>query len=775
MQPKFSVVLIARNESKTLPRLVDSLKDFQARGGEIILLDTGSTDGTPDVARGLGCKVTEVGDRFKVTIDKETADKINNWAIVKGESPIMNEGDTLFDYSSARNFAATLSSNDMIATPDCDEIYTKLDLDKVNSLIDSGTQQFEYNFVFAHDPEGRPITEFMHSKFYNRVNLKWVGIIHEVLSGNAKSTYVGEDIIKLEHYQNVETNRSHYLTGLAYDCFMNQDNDRNAHYFARELMYKGRFKSAIEQFERHIAMNKWPTEASQSMIFIGDCHIYLGNEENAISWYTIAYNKEPNRREPFMKLAEMYYRKGQALPAVAYALAATQVPGVNYYANHQPYYTNIPHEILYWGYWQLGKFEESKKHFLKALELQPNNPKYLADKQWYPEDGDLAFTGERLVPGKMAHRPDIEVEHLARYNFAAQFTKDLVVSDMSCGTGYASEILKADRYYGYDISKEAIDFATKHYKPNYPLEKQFYEMDFETMKGDGSVLHPGSTDVVISFETIEHLEDPHNFLNWIKNNTGLFIFSIPINMPSEFHKQVYSVEQIKELIGKYFTDVFFFGQTEDVIGKLDENSKYVVGVAINKTLPKISIVIPTLGRPEGLERVKKSIDELIYPKELIETIIIEDEPRVGVPKRLKEGVEKSTGEWIVYGSNDIEFTPSSILNALKNPGKFIAFNTGELYIDEGNACEHFMIHRDLIPKLGGEIFDTEFNHVGVDNLLWAKLKKLGEAKRSKDAIVHHYHWTKTENKEMDEVYKLAWDPVKVEQDRELLKKKLNEL
>jgi glycosyltransferase involved in cell wall biosynthesis len=53
----WSVALIAKNEAKTLPRLMLSLHEFRERGGEIILVDTGSEDGTPIVAREYGCIV----------------------------------------------------------------------------------------------------------------------------------------------------------------------------------------------------------------------------------------------------------------------------------------------------------------------------------------------------------------------------------------------------------------------------------------------------------------------------------------------------------------------------------------------------------------------------------------------------------------------------------------------------------------------------------------------------------------------------------------------
>src|ERR1035437_5050967 len=124
MSVNFSVVLICRNEAKTLPRLLKSLEEFQKRDGEIILLDNGSTDNTPNIARSLGCKVTEVGDRFLTTIDADLAEKINTRFVIENEPPIVKVGDKLFDYSASRNFAATLASNDMVSCPDCDEQFT---------------------------------------------------------------------------------------------------------------------------------------------------------------------------------------------------------------------------------------------------------------------------------------------------------------------------------------------------------------------------------------------------------------------------------------------------------------------------------------------------------------------------------------------------------------------------------------------------------------------------------------------------------------------------
>lgn len=576
----FSVVLIARNEEKTLPRLIGSLQEFQAKGGEIILVDTGSTDRTAEVARELGCKVTEVGTRFIVEISDDMAKTINDHFVVEGEAPIVLPGDLLFDYASARNFAANLASNDMIATPDCDEVYTKLNLITIQDLIAvQGYEQLEYNFVFAHNPDGSEAVKFLHSKFYNRRKLHWEGIIHEVLVGDAKRIALDEGTIKLEHWQNPETNRSGYLRGLALDCVMHPEKDRNAHYLGRELMYTGRFISAIRQLERHIAMKKWPTEAAQSMLHIGECYEYLGDQENAISWYVKSFDLEPGRREPLMKLAELYFKRGSRQHVLAYANAALTIPESNFYANYQPYYEELPHELLYWALWEIDR-GASKSHFDACLGYKPLHQKYLHDMRWY-----------------------------------------------------------------------------------------------------------------------------------------------------------YS-------------------------------------------LPKVSIVIPTMNtRPEGMERVLASIKALDYPEELIETIVVEDTPRQGVSKRLNEGAAKATGDWIVYGSDDIEFQPLSIATAVKiandNTKQFIAFNTGPVAPDEGNICEHFMIRKEMVAALNGKIFDEDFHHVGVDNLLWAKMRRLNQAMRADKAIIIHHHFSK--GGAMDATYEIGWNPGNVAEDRALLDRKLAEL
>lgn len=573
---KFSICFIGRNEAKTLPRALESLKDFKARGGEICYLDTGSSDNSAQIARDFGCIVGEVGEMFLSTIDDRQAEEINKHFIVDNEAPVVKGGDKLFRFGDARNYCAdNLATNDMIAWMDCDEQYTRLDVDKIEDLIEKGYDQFEYNFVFAHGPHGEETVKFVQSKFHNKKKIVWTGIIHEVLSGAGNRMFLDESIIKLEHWQNQETPRGGYLKGLALDCFMHQNADRQSHYFARELLWNGRFKSAIKEFKRHLTISWWNAERAQSMIYIAECLLNLGEEKEAIEWFHKAYQEDGGRREALIKLAYYYYKKSDWLKVAVYCKASLEIPWSGYYATEKPFYENIPHELLAEAYWFLGNREKSREQFDKAFEFCPLSTKLLHD-----------------------------------YRF----------------------------HYG---------------------------------------------------------------------------------------------------------------------------------------LPKISILIPTLGRPEGLKRCLDSIDKLNYPKEQIEVLTQEDEPRIGVSKRVNELFRKSTGEYVVYAANDMEFEPDCLIIAyiemLKKDKALCAFHEGPLLPDNGNICTHFMIRSDFVKnELKGEIFSEEFNHVGVDNILWLKAIRKNQAIHSYNAKIIHNHFSK--GAPMDKTYETGWKDV--ENDRKILKKEI---
>src|ERR1700692_2993761 len=73
-----SFCIIAKNEERNLPRCLDSVKDLTSK---MILVDTGSTDGTTDIAADYGAQVI----RFDYTFVDVAAAR--NCAISHARSP----------------------------------------------------------------------------------------------------------------------------------------------------------------------------------------------------------------------------------------------------------------------------------------------------------------------------------------------------------------------------------------------------------------------------------------------------------------------------------------------------------------------------------------------------------------------------------------------------------------------------------------------------------------------------------------------------------------
>lgn len=108
--------------------------------------------------------------------------------------------------------------------------------------------------------------------------------------------------------------------------------------------------------------------------------------------------------------------------------------------------------------------------------------------------------GERYDPNIFKKINFSDPSQSVRYDFAKEFIDaDDEVLDIACGTGYGSSMLaeKCKFVTGVDISTQAIKYANKNYKKNNTI---FIISDlFETKK---------VADVVISFETVEHVQKP---------------------------------------------------------------------------------------------------------------------------------------------------------------------------------------------------------------------------------------------------------------------------
>jgi len=175
----------------------------------------------------------------------------------------------------------------------------------------------------------------------------------------------------------------------------------------------------------------------------------------------------------------------------------------------------------------------------------------------------LPFTGERFIPGT---RGEIWIEHWHRYHFASRWSAGRRVLDIACGEGYGSALLarNAAQVTGVDVSLEAIEHARQAYSALRNLEFR-----------DGSCaripLPDASVELVVSFETVEHIEGQAAFLEEIARvltPDGVLLMSCPNKeeysdkrgFTNEFHVKELYRDELDTLIRSRFAHLDWYGQ-----------------------------------------------------------------------------------------------------------------------------------------------------------------------------------------------------------------------
>ncbi|MDR3068673.1 MAG: class I SAM-dependent methyltransferase, partial [Cellulomonas sp.] len=163
--------------------------------------------------------------------------------------------------------------------------------------------------------------------------------------------------------------------------------------------------------------------------------------------------------------------------------------------------------------------------------------------------------GERMVP-QMHAGTLMYAEHVTRYLAAAPLVAGRRVLDVASGSGYGTHVLSqsAEHVVGLDASAEAVAYAQEVYGTD---NNEFHVGDATAIP-----LPDDSVDVVVSFETIEHIDDYAAFVaevDRVLTADGLFVLSTPNDtefvQDNHFHLHQFTYDELVALVRPRFAHV----------------------------------------------------------------------------------------------------------------------------------------------------------------------------------------------------------------------------
>ena len=372
-----SVALIVKNEAAVLERC---LRSVLAITPNVLVVDTGSTDDTKQIAQGLGAVVVDFA-----------------W---------------IDDFSAARNFsfeeaAAHFPSCPWMMWLDADDVIFEEDAAKIRRLfafpIADSIDSFISTYVYASDQRGHPVSLVPRERIMRvSARARWQGVVHEAVSVNlAKASVVDFRVTHMRPAGRSPNERNIRLYDrLASVVGIESFASRDLYYYARELCDASRQLEAEPLLESFVAhADAWWEDKASAYLLLARAAQSAGNAEQARRRAAEATAIKHSSAEAYCLLGELCVADGQWKAAVHWyeIAAAIELPADAIGIADNTFYTWVPHLQLCLCYAQLGDLVKAREHNELAAKWVPDHSSIAHNRKLIGKD--RAGQGKRLNLG----------------------------------------------------------------------------------------------------------------------------------------------------------------------------------------------------------------------------------------------------------------------------------------------------------------------------------------------------------------------------------------
>lgn len=347
-RPNIVVYTITKNEEKFIARYCEAAQDAD----EIVIIDTGSTDATVEIAEKCGATVHRIS--------------ISPWR---------------FDTARSASLALLRSDVDVCVAADADEVLEPGWREEIERVWMDGTTRLRYLYDWGSG------VRFMIDKIHARHGYIWKHPCHErlVRDGRSPEKIASTEKLMISHLPDPGKPRGHYLELLKLGVEEDPNCAINAFYYGREFTFWSKHSEAILELKRFLNMPTaiWDAERACAMRLLGHAYEALDKLDEAVRWFIKATEQAPGRRESWFALAETYYRRSALDKCFAAAVTCLSIPVSPDWLTDVRANGALPYDYAAISAWRIGKRSEAIEYGRKAADLEPENPRLAKNLKWY--------------------------------------------------------------------------------------------------------------------------------------------------------------------------------------------------------------------------------------------------------------------------------------------------------------------------------------------------------------------------------------------------------